>query len=70
MLDAADTVTGAVETVARGMPDDIDIVCGGILEDDPVAAVGELIFERLIRVASGEKTASERLGYCGADFVP
>ncbi len=51
--------------------EDIDLDCGDIAYG--VRSVDELgaeIFERLLRIASGEKTASERLGFGEAEFVP
>ena len=35
-----------------------------------IEAKGEELFETLIRVASGEKTKSEELGFGGVEFVP
>ena len=58
------------EMYAR-MTDDMDINCGDIVTDGvSVDAKGEEIFELLIRVASGQKTKSEELGFGGAEFVP
>ena len=58
------------EMYAR-MADDMDMNCGDIVTDGvSVDAKGEEIFELLIRVASGEKTKSEELGFGGAEFVP
>jgi altronate hydrolase len=51
--------------------EDIDINCGEII--DGVASVedmGERIFERMLRTASGERTKSERHGYGQNEFVP
>lgn len=53
------------------MSEDMDLNCGDIvsagvrLEDK-----GAEIFETMIRVASGEETKSEILGFGGAEFVP
>lgn len=53
------------------MEEDMDIDCGDIVgRGVPVADKGEEIFELLLRVASGERTKSERLGFGGAEFVP
>jgi len=53
------------------MPDDIDLDCGGILTGtDTVDAAGERIADLLCAVASGEPTASERLGYGDEEFTP
>ena len=54
----------------RRMEEDMDIDCGDILEGVGVEEKGAAIFEMLLRVASGEKTKSERLGYGDLEFVP
>lgn len=55
----------------RRMRDDIDVNCGDILEDGvSVAAKGREVFEALIALASGEPSASERLGFGDAEFTP
>jgi altronate dehydratase len=57
--------------LAARMPEDIDLDCGGVLGGETtVDALGEAIFERLLAVASGERTASEKLGFGEAEFVP
>ena len=53
------------------MSDDMDLNAGRIVDGDAtVAQVGLEIFERLIAVASGERTASEELGLGQDEFVP
>ncbi|CAA0112419.1 Galactarate dehydratase (L-threo-forming) [Starkeya nomas] len=52
------------------MTDDMDVNCGEILEGVSLEAKGREIFDALLRVASGERTKSERLGYGDAEFVP
>jgi arabinonate dehydratase len=53
----------------RRMQDNMDINAGRIADgDSSVREVGREIFEMLLRVASGEKTSSERLGH--HEFVP
>ena len=52
------------------MIDDMDIDCGDILDGVTIAAKGEEIFAAMLRVASGERTKSETLGYGDAEFVP
>ena len=53
------------------MSEDMDINCGDIISDGvSIAAKGEEIFELFLRVASGERTKSEELGFGGAEFVP
>ncbi|APX91506.1 galactonate dehydratase [Halomonas sp. 1513] len=55
----------------EAMSEDMDINCGGILDGDvTVRSCGEDIFEKIIAIASGEKTASESLGYGSNEFVP
>ena len=51
------------------MKDNMDLNAGRIAEGErTVAEVGHEIFDALLRVASGERTASERLGH--QEFVP
>jgi altronate hydrolase len=52
------------------MIDDMDMNCGDVLDGVSIEAKGREIFERLLRVASGEHTKSEDLGYGDAEFVP
>ena len=52
------------------MQDDMDINAGEILADATVESVGEQIFEKVIAVASGEKTKSEIHGMGDEEFVP
>jgi altronate hydrolase len=55
----------------RRMPEDIDINCGTIVDGDAtVQEVGELIFQRILAVASGEQTVSEELDLGQEEFVP
>lgn len=54
----------------RRMPDDMDIDCGDILDGVTIADKGQEIFEAILRVASGERTKSEVLGYGRNEFVP
>jgi altronate hydrolase len=50
---------------------DMDINCGPIAEgDSSVDAMGEQIFQAILRIASGEKTKSELHGYGQNEFVP
>ncbi|WP_106745584.1 UxaA family hydrolase [Yoonia maritima] len=58
------------EMYAR-MSDDMDMNCGDIVTDGvSIEDKGRDLFELFIRVASGEKTKSEQLGYGGVEFVP
>jgi altronate hydrolase len=51
------------------MKDNMDVNAGRIAEGEAIVAeVGHEIFDALLRVASGERTASERLGH--QEFVP
>jgi altronate hydrolase len=52
------------------MIDDMDIDAGEILYGRSVADVGREIFERVLEVAGGEKTKSERHGLGDEEFVP
>ena len=53
------------------MEDDMDINCGTILDGmESVEACGQRIFERILRVASGERTHSESYGAGGPEFAP
>jgi altronate hydrolase/galactarate dehydratase len=55
----------------RRMEEDMDLNCGDIVEDGvPLEAKGRELFEMFIRVASGEETKSEALGFGGVEFVP
>lgn len=58
------------EMYAR-MAEDMDLNCGDIVSEGvSVEAKGQELFELLIRIASGERTKSEELGFGGAEFVP
>jgi altronate hydrolase len=52
------------------MLDDMDIDAGVILAGTAVETVGQLIFERILAVASGEKTKSECHGVGEDEFAP
>ncbi len=52
------------------MTEDMDINCGDVLEGVPLDQKGAEIFDLVVRVASGERTKSEDLGYGDAEFVP
>jgi altronate hydrolase len=52
------------------MMGDMDINCGDIVEGVSIEAKGQEIFDLLLKVASGEKTKSEELGYGDNEFVP
>lgn len=55
----------------RRMLGDIDLDCGDIIEEGvSLEKKGKQIFEQIVRVASGQKTKSEELGFGGSEFVP
>lgn len=52
------------------MSEDMDINGGDVLDGHSLAEKGQEIFETVLRVASGERTKSEQLGYGENEFVP
>ena len=56
--------------IYRRMIDDMDINCGDVLDGVSIEEKGREIFEMILRVASGERSKSEELGYGDAEFVP
>jgi arabinonate dehydratase len=53
------------------MTDDMDVNCGGIADgEETVEACGRRVFDLILRVASGEKSKSEALGFGEAEFAP
>jgi altronate hydrolase len=56
--------------IYRRMIDDMDIDCGDVLDGVSLEDKGREIFDTLLRVASGERSKSEQLGYGDAEFVP
>jgi altronate hydrolase len=53
------------------MEDDMDINCGTILDgNETVQEAGRRIFERILQVASGERTKSEQSDVGSAEFAP
>lgn len=52
------------------MEEDMDLNTGDILEGVTLEEKGREMFEMFLRVASGEITKSESLGFGGAEFVP
>ncbi|MCG7494443.1 UxaA family hydrolase [Thalassobius sp. Cn5-15] len=58
------------EMYAR-LSEDMDLNCGDIVSDGvSIEDKGEELLELMIRVASGERTKSEELGFGGVEFVP
>ncbi len=61
----------ASDDVYESMLSDIDLSCGGILTGEAdVETVGRRIFERLLRVASGEKSKAELNGVGRNEYSP
>lgn len=56
--------------LARHMDEDIDVDCSPVLEGESMEAMGEAIFARLLRLASGEPSKSEEQGFGEHEFVP
>ncbi|WP_454813547.1 UxaA family hydrolase [Labrys neptuniae] len=56
--------------IYRRMQDDMDINCGDVLEGVSIEEKGREIFDKILAVASGEKSKSEELGYGSNEFVP
>lgn len=52
------------------MTDDMDLNCGDMLDDVPMQAVSQRIFDAIIRHASGEQVRSEICGYGNDEFQP
>ncbi|MFP3462553.1 altronate dehydratase family protein [Arthrobacter globiformis] len=53
------------------MQDDIDVNCGAVADGQlSIEEMGQQIFDLVLRVASGEETKSEQLGYGDNEFVP
>lgn len=53
------------------MAEDMDINCGTVIDgSETLEDVGQRIFDKMLAVASGEKTKSEEYGFGDAEFVP
>jgi altronate hydrolase len=53
------------------LQEDMDINCGVVLDGDVgMEEMGRIIFEEILRVASGERTKSELLGLGDHEFLP
>jgi altronate hydrolase len=53
------------------MSEDMDVDCGEVLSKGvPVPEMGRRIFDLILRVASGEKSKSEELGFGDNEFTP
>ena len=56
--------------IYRRMIEDMDINCGDVLEGVTIEQKGQEIFDKMLKVASGERSKSEELGYGDNEFVP
>lgn len=56
--------------LAAAMPEDMDVDCSPVLDGVSLEGMGDQIFDRLIALASGEKSQSEVLGFGDLEFVP
>ena len=57
--------------LARAMHEDIDIDCGGVVDQGvSLPDMGAQIYDLLLDTASGQKTKSEEFGYGDNEFVP
>src|SRR3954463_7903344 len=56
--------------VYERMTDDMDINCGDVLEGVSIQDKGAEIFQHILKIASGARSKSEKLGYGDAEFVP
>jgi altronate hydrolase len=54
----------------RRMEEDMDINCGDVIDGVTIEEKGQEIFDKVLAVASGERSKSEALGYGDAEFVP
>lgn len=54
----------------KRMSEDMDINCGDVLDGVSIEEKGKEIFDLVLKVASGEKSKSEQLGYGDNEFVP
>ena len=52
------------------MEEDMDLNAGDVLQGTSLEAKGKEIFDMILRVASGERTKSEILGYGSNEFAP
>lgn len=57
-------------TMYHRMIDDMDINAGCIIEGTPRTEVARELFEKIIAVASGERSKSESFGYGDEEFAP
>lgn len=58
------------QAMAERMAEDMDIDCSPVLRGVSLDAMGEQVFDLILRTASGEKSKSEILGLGDLEFVP
>ncbi len=56
--------------LAQSMADDVDIDCSRVLDGVSFEEIGARVFDLILAAASGQKTASERLGMGENEWVP
>ena len=56
--------------IYRRMIDDMDINCGDVLDGVSITDKGKEIFATMLKIASGERSKSELLGYGDNEYVP
>lgn len=54
----------------RSMPEDMDFDAGCVLQGESVQSTGSQLFGKLLEVASGKPTCSEKMGIGDHEFVP
>jgi altronate hydrolase len=55
----------------RRLQEDMDINCGLVLDGEAsIEQMGQIIFDEILRAASGERTKSELLGLGDHEFIP
>ncbi len=54
----------------ENLSEDMDLNAGVVLDGEDLQSVGDRFFEFALRVASGEKTCSEKLGVGDYEFIP
>ena len=55
----------------KRLEEDMDIICGRVLDGEcDIPQMGQLIFEHILRTASGQRSKSELLGLGDHEFVP
>jgi altronate hydrolase len=58
-------------TMFNRMSEDMDVNCGAIIDDGvSVQEMGQQIYDLVLRVASGEQSKSEELGFGDNEFIP